>query len=43
MTNFIAGTVFGIIVGTVGFNGLATMLNGGVQQIQQFSINTTQK
>jgi len=43
MTKFFAGTVFGIIVGTVGFNGLASMLNSGVDQIQQFSINTTQK
>lgn len=38
MSKFIAGTVFGIVVATVGFNGIAAILNGGVEQIQQFSV-----
>ena len=30
MTNFIAGTVFGIVVATVGFSGLAHMADKAV-------------
>ena len=30
MTNFIAGTVFGIVVATVGFSGIARVLDKAV-------------
>ena len=34
MKNFIFGMVFGIIVATVGFSGIARMADKGLQQIQ---------
>ena len=34
MTNFIIGFVFGIVVATVGFTGVARVLDHGVQTIQ---------
>jgi len=35
MTNFIAGTIFGIIVATVGFSGISKILDGGVNKVKQ--------
>ena len=35
MINFILGTVFGIIVATVGFTGIASMADKGVSAIQE--------
>lgn len=35
MKNFVIGTVFGIVVATVGFAGLATLLDSGVNQVKQ--------
>lgn len=32
MRNFILGTVFGIIVATVGFSGIAKLLDNGVNK-----------
>jgi hypothetical protein len=37
MTNFIIGFVFGIVVATVGFTGVARVLDHGVQTIQNQS------
>jgi hypothetical protein len=41
------GTIFGFILGvstaTVGFSGLAPILDSGVRTIQQTTINTVQK
>jgi hypothetical protein len=34
MKAFILGTVFGLILATVGFSGIARMLDRGVQTIQ---------
>lgn len=35
MTNFIAGTVFGIVVATVGFSGLAHMADKAVDKTKE--------
>ena len=34
MKAFIAGTVFGLILATVGFSGIARMLDKGVDQVK---------
>ena len=34
MKNFIVGTVFGLILATVGFSGIARMLDPGVAKIK---------
>jgi hypothetical protein len=35
MKNFLIGTVFGIIVATVGFSGIAKLLDNGVEKVKQ--------
>jgi hypothetical protein len=35
--NFVLGTIFGLVIATVGFSGLARMFDKGVQTIQQTS------
>lgn len=35
MTQFIVGTIFGIVVATVGFSGLANIADHGVTQAKQ--------
>jgi hypothetical protein len=37
MKSFIAGTVFGIIICTVGFTGIARMFDNGVAKVQEVS------
>lgn len=37
MKAFIAGTVFGIIICTVGFTGIARMFDNGVAKVQEVS------
>ena len=37
MRNFVLGIVFGLVVATVGFSGLARMFDKGVHSIQQTS------
>ena len=37
MKGFIAGTIFGIIICTVGFSGVARMLDTGVTKVQEYS------
>lgn len=34
MKAFIAGTIFGLILATVGFSGIARMLDKGVDQVK---------
>lgn len=38
MTNFIAGVIFGIIIATVGFSGIAKMLDNGVDKVKQVTV-----
>lgn len=35
MTNFVLGTIFGIIVGTIGFGGVATLADKGVNATKE--------
>lgn len=35
MKNFIYGTIFGIIIATVGFSGVARLLDSGVDKVKQ--------
>jgi hypothetical protein len=37
MRNFIVGTVFGLILATVGFSGIARMLDKGVDTVKTHS------
>jgi hypothetical protein len=37
MKAFIAGTIFGLVVATVGFSGLARIFDNGVQKVQEVS------
>ena len=37
MKTFIAGTVFGLILATVGISGMAKMLDNGVAKVQEVS------
>jgi hypothetical protein len=37
MKTFIIGAVFGIVVTTVGFSGIARMFDNGVAKVQQVS------
>jgi hypothetical protein len=34
MKNFILGTLFGIVIATVGFSGVAKMLDGSVNKVK---------
>jgi len=38
MRNFILGTIFGIVVATVGFSGIAKMLDNGVEKTKAVAI-----
>jgi hypothetical protein len=37
MKSFILGTVFGIVICTVGLTGIARMLDSGVTKVQEYS------
>lgn len=38
MKAFIAGTIFGLILATVGFSGMARMLDKGVDTVKEKSV-----
>lgn len=38
MKMFIAGTIFGLVLATVGFSGIARMLDTGVDTIKEKSV-----
>jgi hypothetical protein len=38
MKNFLIGTVFGIIVATIGFSGIAKLLDNGVEKVKQVTV-----
>jgi len=38
MKNFIFGTIFGIIISTVGFSGIARMLDNGIQKTKEIAV-----
>jgi hypothetical protein len=37
MKTFIIGTIFGILISTVGISGIAKMMDNGVSKVQQVS------
>lgn len=40
MKNFIVGTIFGIVISTVGFSGIAKMLDNGIQKTKDIAVET---
>jgi hypothetical protein len=34
MKNFIVGTIFGIVIATIGFSGVARLLDSGVNKVK---------
>lgn len=38
MKMFILGTIFGIIVSTVGFSGIAKMLDNGIEKTKEIAV-----
>ena len=38
MKNFLIGTVCGIIIATVGFSGIAKLLDNGIQKTKEIAI-----
>lgn len=42
MKTFIAGTIFGLIIATVGIGGIMRMVDNGVQKVQQVSKEAAQ-
>jgi hypothetical protein len=37
LKNFVFGTIFGIVVATVGFTGIAKILDNGVQKTKEIA------
>lgn len=37
MRNFILGTIFGVIVATIGFSGIAKLLDRGIDKVKEVS------
>lgn len=42
MRTFIAGTIFGIVICTVGFSGIARMFDNGVSKVQSVAKEAAQ-
>ena len=40
MKNFIVGTIFGVVISTVGFSGIARMLDNGLQKTKDIATET---
>ena len=38
MKGFIAGTIFGLVLATVGFSGIARILDTGVEKVKSTSV-----
>ena len=38
MKAFILGTIFGIVIATVGFSGIAKMLDNGIEKTKQIAV-----
>ena len=43
MRNFVLGTVFGIVVATVGFSGIARIADTGVSKVQEVARDAANK
>lgn len=40
MKNFLIGAVFGIVIATVGFSGIARMLDNGIEKTKAIAVET---
>ena len=40
MKMFILGTIFGVVISTVGFSGVARMLDNGLQKTKEIATET---
>jgi len=40
MKTFIMGTIFGIVISTVGFTGIARMLDNGVEKTKSIAVES---
>ena len=40
MKNFIFGTIFGIVIATVGFGGIARMLDHGIEKTKAIAVES---
>ena len=40
MKSFILGTIFGIVVATVGFSGIARILDNGIEKTKELATET---
>jgi hypothetical protein len=40
MKSFFLGTVFGIVIATVGFSGIAKILDNGIQKTKDIAVET---
>lgn len=40
MKMFILGTIFGIVISTVGFSGIAKMLDNGIEKTKELATET---
>jgi hypothetical protein len=40
MKTFIMGTIFGIVLATVGFSGIARMLDNGVEKTKSIAVES---
>ena len=41
MKTFIFGTIFGIVIATVGFTGIARMLDNGINKTKEIAVETS--
>jgi len=39
--NFLIGTIFGIVVATVGFSGIAKMLDNGIEKTKTIAVESS--
>jgi hypothetical protein len=39
--NFLIGTVFGIVVATIGFGGIAKMLDNGIEKTKAIAVESS--
>lgn len=40
MTNFILGIIFGVVISTVGFSGIARILDNGLEKTKELATET---
>lgn len=40
MRNFVLGFIFGIVVATVGFSGIARILDNGINKTKEIAVET---